>query len=205
MTAKTVCVFCGSSSGTDPAFVKAAERLGELFHENSWGLVYGGGTTGLMGAIARTIASRGGNVEGIIPEALIGKEREGKTPEEHIYGKTTLVKDMHTRKRLMGQQADAFVALPGGFGTAEELFEITTWNQLGIHDRPIVILNTNGFYNGLIAWIESAVENGFISPACRHIIVSVTTPEEVIHAIANYKVASGRLNLNWGDQSPTKF
>lgn len=198
---KTVCVFCGSSSGNSD-YIAAAKQLGRLLVQENWGLVYGGGTTGLMGEVARAVTTAGGRVLGIIPKALISKEQSGTMPDEAVYGKTQIVGDMHTRKRLMGRQSNAFIALPGGYGTAEELFEVITWNQLGIHSNPIIILNTDGFYDGLIGWIEKAVEDKFISSGNRAIVVAVNTPEEAIDAIKNYKVAPGRLELNWNVQSP---
>lgn len=155
-----------------------------------------------MGDIAKAVGTRGGYVHGIIPRALIEREQGQVIPDPKIYGKTTLVDDMHTRKRLMGRSSDAFVALPGGYGTAEELFEVITWNQLGIHSLPVVIFNINGFYDGLIDWINKAVESGFISKGNRDIIVIASTPEEVIEKIENYQVAEGRLNLNWDVQTP---
>jgi uncharacterized protein (TIGR00730 family) len=199
---KTVCVFCGSSTGSEEYRI-AANRLGELLVQEDWGLVYGGGTTGLMGEVAKSVAGLGGRVLGIIPKALIFKEQSGSTPDEATYGKTQIVGDMHTRKRLMGQQSDAFVALPGGYGTAEELFEVITWNQLGIHSNPIIILNIGGFYDGLIGWIDRAVEEKFISSGNKTIVVAVQTPEEAIEAIKSYKVAPGRWKLNWDVQTPS--
>lgn len=156
-----------------------------------------------MGAVARGVGSRGGVVHGIIPRALIERERTTE-PDPKLYGKTTVVEDMHTRKRLMSELSAAFVAMPGGYGTAEELFEVITWNQLGIHEMPIVIYNVGGFYDGLIAWVNEAVAKGFISPGNRGIIVEAKTAEDVIHQIEKYKVALGRLNLNWDASAPNK-
>lgn len=219
-TKLVLCVFCGSSFGNSPEFSTGASKLGSLIAENNYGLVYGGGTTGLMGAIAKTVASNGGYVHGIIPDALVSKERasvddiakineeikkgvdnhKGETPLDDSYGKSTIVPDMHTRKRLMGQEADAFVAMPGGFGTLEELFEITTWSQLGIHKKPIVLFNLNGFYDELIEFIGKCVQNGFISENNGKILQIASTPEEVIEKINNYVVPEGRFNLNWSNQ-----
>ncbi|VVT58883.1 uncharacterized protein SAPINGB_P006432 [Magnusiomyces paraingens] len=199
---KKICIFCGSSSGNSPAYAAAADALGKLLVEKNWGLVYGGGTTGVMGDIAKAVGTRGGYVHGIIPKALIEREQGQVIPDPSIYGHTTLVDDMHTRKRLMGRSSDAFVAMPGGYGTAEELFEVITWNQLGIHSLPVVIFNIEGFYDGLVEWINTAVGSGFISKGNRDIIVVASTPEEVIEKIENYKIADGRLNLNWDVQTP---
>lgn len=217
---KKICVFCGSSFGKDPNFSKSASTLGELLSKRGCGLVYGGGTTGLMGKVAKAVASTGGYVHGIIPEALVSKERKsteeidamnseiassienhkGETPLDDSYGKTTIVTDMHTRKRMMAQEADGFVAMPGGFGTLEEVMEVTTWSQLGIHSKPIVLFNIDGFYDGLIEFIENCVEKGFISPENGKILAVATTPEEVIDKLTGYEVPEGRFNLSWKNQ-----
>lgn len=213
---KTVCVFCGSSFGNDPSFAQNASKLGQLLAQKNWGLVYGGGSTGLMGAVARGCATNGGYVHGVIPEALISRERttddkfneklkqgidhhDGSTPipDSKEYGKTTLVKDMHTRKRLMGQEADAFVALPGGYGTMEELMEMVTWHQLNIHNKPIVVYNLNGFYDDFLVWVKSAIALEFVSEKNGDIIKVATTAEEVLTAIEEYQVPEGRFQLNW--------
>lgn len=157
-----------------------------------------------MGTVARSTKANGGEVKGIIPRALIEREQESKTPDPEIFGETIVVQDMHSRKRLMAQSSSAFVAMPGGYGTAEELFEIITWNQLGIHSLPIVIFNVDGFYDGLTNWINNAVESGFISRDNRKIIVEATSAEEVIEKIENYVVPEGRLNLNWDSEQPAK-
>lgn len=153
-----------------------------------------------MGALANTLVKLGGSVHGIVPTALISYEQSGSIPLESEFGKTTVVPDMHTRKGMMGKEANAFVALPGGFGTMEELFEVVTWNQLGIHACPIVVLNVGGFYDGLLSWVKSAVDAGFIKGDVQGILVEAKTPEEVAVKIREYKVAPGRLDLNWGNQ-----
>ncbi|QPG76777.1 hypothetical protein FOA43_004171 [Brettanomyces nanus] len=217
---KKVCVFCGSSFGVDPNFSKSASELGVLLSNNNYGLVYGGGTTGLMGCVAKAVASNGSYVHGIIPEALVSKERKnldeikkmneelkesvenhrGATPLDDSYGKTTIVPDMHTRKRMMAQEADGFVAMPGGFGTLEEVMEITTWSQLGIHAKPIVLFNIDHFYDEFIGFLGNCVAKGFISPENGTIISVATTPEEVISKLQSYKVPEGRFNLSWKNQ-----
>lgn len=169
-------------------------------HANSWSLVYGGGTVGLMGTVSNTLCKLGGKVHGIVPAALVAFEQGGATPDESEYGKTTVVTDMHARKSMMGKAADAFVALPGGYGTMEELFEVVTWNQLGIHECPIIVYNVNGFYDGLLGWVKSAAEAGFIKPGAQSIMVEAKTAEEVADRIKDYVPASGRMNLNWGQQ-----
>lgn len=132
---------CGSNPGHGRTFLSAAESLATVFAAQQWHLVYGGGTVGLMGAVSSTLIRLSGprSVHGIVPAALVEKEQEGLVPAESMFGRTTVVKDMHTRKALMAREADAFVALPGGFGTLDEMFEVITWNQLGIHDKPIVV------------------------------------------------------------------
>lgn len=215
---KVVCVFCGSSFGKEASYAEGATALGEMLARKRWGLVYGGGSTGVMGATARACATNGGYVHGVIPEALISRERvssqedlnaklkesienhQGSTPipDSKEYGHTTLVKDMHTRKRLMGQEADAFVALPGGYGTLEELMEVVTWFQLNIHNKPIVIFNIDGFYDNFLKFISDSIASEFVSRKNGEIIKVATTAEEVFEAIENYKIPEGRFNLNWG-------
>lgn len=210
---KTVCVFCGSSFGTSDSFSSFATELGKLMASKNWGLVYGGGSTGLMGAVARAVSNNDGYVHGIIPESLVSKERKsstqlneelkasvdnhnGVTPIDE-FGKTTVVKDMHTRKKLMGQEADAFIALPGGYGTLEEIMEVITWSQLGIHGKPIIFANVDGFYDDLLAFVKGAIEKGFISVKNGDIFKVATTPEGVLELIENYQVPDGRFNLKW--------
>ena len=219
---KTVCVYCGSSSGVNPVFTEAAESLGSLLHKIHWKLVYGGGTSGLMGSIAR--AAMGpkldGDVHGVIPDALVSKERRStsideddeveivRSIEQHRgtssispkFGRTTVVKDMHSRKRLMASESDAFVALPGGYGTVEEIMECITWSQLGIHSKPIVLFNVNGFFDPLLEFIQNAIQNGFISAANGEIIQVANTAQEVIDKIREYVVPAGRFALNWADE-----
>ena len=157
------------------------------------GLVYGGGTIGLMGILARAVHRRGGKVHGVIPEALLKYETNGdSTPN---VGETTVVKDMHTRKRLMGREASAFIAMAGGYGTLEELAEVVTWSQLGIHDRPVIVLNTNGFFDGLLQWIDMAVSQGFISAQNRQLIMEAKLAVDIPDLIRNYSPPAGRLNL----------
>lgn len=195
----TVCVFCGANPGASPIYQSAAHDLAAILHKNSWNLVYGGGTVGLMGSISRTLVALSGPnaVHGIIPRPLIKFEQGGKVPDSTEYGTTTVVEDMHARKAMMGRMSNAFVAMPGGFGTMEELFEIVTWNQLGIHDSPIVVLNVGGFYDGLLAWVKMAIKEGFIKSNMEGIIVEAKTVEEVADAIRRYVPASGRFDLDW--------
>ncbi|MGE3247573.1 MAG: TIGR00730 family Rossman fold protein [Beijerinckiaceae bacterium] len=156
---KNVCVYCGSSPGQDPVFAQAAVELGKAMVKAGAGLVYGGGSHGLMGIIAKTVASEGGRVTGIIPDFLSEKERMFKEASELI-----VVPDMHTRKRLMFERADAFVALPGGIGTLEELVEQLTWVQLERHDKPVLLADIGGFWRPLLDLLAHMRNNGFIRP-----------------------------------------
>ncbi|KFY92047.1 hypothetical protein V500_04345 [Pseudogymnoascus sp. VKM F-4518 (FW-2643)] len=221
MAKPTVCVFCGASPGKSPAHLAAARALATYFHENGINLVYGGGTTGLMGELARTLVSLSGPsaVEGIIPAPLMAQEqraaetvaithegREVAVPDSAIYGATTIVADMHSRKREMarrvveGGEGSGFVALPGGYGTMEELMEVITWNQVGIHERPVVVFNVEGYYDGVLAWIRDAVEAGFVREGQKDILVEARTAEECGKWLREYAVSDGRLNLKWGAQ-----
>ncbi|KAI1504147.1 hypothetical protein F5X99DRAFT_52391 [Biscogniauxia marginata] len=211
-----ICVYCGASSGTSPAHMQAARELGKALGENNIALVYGGGTVGLMGEVAKTVVSISGPeaAHGIIPEALVKWERDGTysskpdangyhLPEEEVYGRTTVVKDMHTRKQMMAQEVltggpgSGFIALSGGYGTMEELLETTTWNQLGIHNKGICVLNIDGFYDGLLAWIKKAVADGFVRGANADILVTATNAQDALEALREYKVSDARYGLNW--------
>ncbi len=155
----SVCVYCGSRTGADPRFAEVAIQTGTWIGEHGGQLVYGGGRNGLMGLVAQATLAAGGTVVGIIPTALMDMEvaHHGLT-ELHV------VDTMHERKRMMAERADAFVALPGGIGTFEELFEVWTWRQLGYHDKPIGILNTAGYYDSLLAFIAQVTDKGFMNP-----------------------------------------
>ncbi|KAL2052884.1 hypothetical protein ABVK25_006824 [Lepraria finkii] len=215
-----VCVFCGSSPGSSPVHLAAARALGIAFAAHNIKLIYGGGSVGLMGEIARTLVSLSGpeSVHGIIPEALKAFEQEGRPgtanpslPQppkfnEEIYGRTTTVQDMHTRKQLMAKEVmeggpgSGFVALSGGYGTLEELFEMTTWNQLGIHGKGVIVFNVEGYYDGLIQWVQTAVSAGFISSANGGILVEALDAEEVVRQLREYRVSEGRFKLDWSQK-----
>src|SRR5271169_4246358 len=152
-----VCVYCGSSQGSDPAFAEAARTLGKTLAQNGVRLVYGGGSVGMMGTLAKAVLAHGGKVTGIIPEFLTGKERPRPLTDDMI-----VTRDMHERKRKMFEHADAFVALPGGVGTLEELVEQLTWAQLGRHKKPILILNMERFWDPLCALIDHMRKLDFI-------------------------------------------
>jgi uncharacterized protein (TIGR00730 family) len=154
---KSLCVYCGSSPGANPAYADAARTLAKEMVDNNIALVYGGGKVGLMGVIADEIVRLGGDATGVIPKALLDKEiGHGGLTRLHI------VKDMHERKAMMAELSNGFIAMPGGIGTLEELFEVLTWSQLGFHDKPIGVLNVNGFYDGLIAFVHHLVAQGFV-------------------------------------------
>lgn len=154
---RTICVYCGSGPGGDPEFMAAASRFGELMAREGVGLVYGGGSRGLMGAVSGAVLANGGHVTGIIPDFLQSKEKTEAGAQEII-----ITPDMHKRKQIMFERADAFVALPGGIGTLEELVEQLTWKQLGQHPKPILIANIAGFWNPLLALIDHMAGSGFI-------------------------------------------
>jgi uncharacterized protein (TIGR00730 family) len=154
---RRVCVFCGSSLGVKPAYRSEAVTLGRLLGEAGLGLVYGGAQVGLMGALADAALANGGEVIGVIPRTLAGIEVAHQRLSQLV-----LVDTMHERKALMAQEADAFVALPGGFGTLDEFFEILTWAQLNIHAKPCVLVNTGGYYDHLLSFLQVAIDQGFL-------------------------------------------
>lgn len=226
---------CGSVGGQNPAHLEAAVALAQAFHQQNVHLVYGGGTHGLMGAVAKELVRLSGPqaVHGIIPKALVKFKQEeaqdnsgeedkvqegaGKTHERTVtdkrtelneteYGLTTIVPDMHTRKRLMatkvleGGPGSGFVSLAGGFGTIEEVMEMTTWNQLGIHKVGIVLLNINGYWDGVLEWIRNAVQEGFISQANGQILVQVQEVKDVLPKLREYTASVDRFDLTWGEE-----
>nr|POF11518.1 log family protein [Quercus suber] len=207
-----VCVFCGASPGTSPGPLAAARALAQAFHKHNIKLVYGGGTTGIMGELARTLVSLSGpdSVHGVIPRSLLAMERNydpNRDPREAIseteYGRTTIVEDMHTRKQRFASDVSAggpgsgFVALPGGYGTMEELMEMVTWNQLGIHAQPIVVFDVEGYWDFLFQWRDHAVKAGFISAGNKDIMVKVEDAEGAVKALVRYQQAEGRFKLDW--------
>ena len=153
----SICVYCGSRPGENPAFAQAAQAVGQWIGEHGGQLVYGGGRGGLMGVVAEATRLAGGRVVGVIPQALVDKELANRQCDElHI------VQTMHERKAMMAERSDAFVALPGGIGTFEELFEVWTWRQLGYHGKPLGLLNVAGYYDGLLAFLRTCVTSGFM-------------------------------------------
>ncbi len=182
---KTVCVYCGSGPGTNPRFVEAATALGKIFAENSVSLVYGGGSNGLMGAIAKSTLDHGGNVIGIIPDFLIARENALARVQELI-----VTPDMHERKRLMFERSDAFVALPGGIGTLEELVEQLTWKQLGRHAKPILLADIDGFWEPLFALFAHMRATEFIRP---NLAVDILKAERVEDILPQLRAAAARV------------
>ncbi|KAL2554192.1 Cytokinin riboside 5'-monophosphate phosphoribohydrolase LOG7 [Forsythia ovata] len=178
---KRICVFCGSSSGKKASYQEAAIELGKELVEKRIDLVYGGGSVGLMGLVSQAVHDGGRHVLGVIPRTLMPREITGET-----IGEVRAVSDMHQRKAEMARQADAFIALPGGYGTLEELLEVITWAQLGIHRKPVGLLNVEGYYNSLLSFLDKAVDEGFISPTARRIIVSAPTAKQLVRELEEY-------------------
>jgi len=175
---RTICVYCGSGPGTDPAFVAAARDLGQILAENRIRLVYGGGSLGLMGAVATSVLDHGGEVTGIIPEFLTDREKKLNRAQEII---VTL--DMHERKRVMFERADAFVALPGGCGTLEELFFVLTRKRLGLHAAPVIIVNQRGYFDPCLQMLERCVSENFMDARHGRMWSVVGGPEDVVAAL----------------------
>nr|VDC62499.1 unnamed protein product [Brassica rapa] len=201
-----ICVFCGSSQGKKSSYQDAAVDLGNELVSRNIDLVYGGGSIGLMGFVSQAVHDGGRHVIGVIPKTLMPRELTGET-----VGEVRAVADMHQRKAEMARHSDAFIALPGGkkhwvkhvvlvrlklynvkaillcgYGTLEELLEVITWAQLGIHDKPVGLLNVDGYYNSLLSFIDKAVEEGFISPSARQIIISAPTAKELVKKLEEY-------------------
>jgi uncharacterized protein (TIGR00730 family) len=172
---KRICVFCGSNPGARAAYAEAAVSLANLLVDRGFGIVYGGSNVGLMGTLADTALKAGGEVVGVIPQALVEKEvaHRGLT-------RLHVVATMHERKALMSEQADGFIALPGGFGTFDELCEILTWAQLGIHRKPCGILNVEGYFDGLLSFFDHAVAERLLKPAHRNIVISDSNPASLL-------------------------
>src|ERR1700733_4111519 len=175
---RRVCVFCGSSPGLLPEYRAEAVTLGRLLGEAGLGLVYGGAQVGLMGALADAALAHGSEVIGVIPQALAGVE----VAHQNL-SRLVLVETMHERKALMAQEADAFVALPGGFGTLDEFFEILTWAQLGIHTKPCLLVNTTGYYDHLLSFLQAAIDEGFLKPKNKDLIHVVADAAEAVACI----------------------
>jgi len=182
---RRICVYAGSNPGRDPAYARAATELATLLAERGTGIVYGGGRVGLMGILADGALAAGGEVIGVIPRALVDREiGHGGLTELRVVG------SMHERKALMAELADAFVALPGGAGTLEELIEVYTWSQLGLHRKPMGVLNVGGYYDGLAALLDHAVREGFLREAHRAALHLAATPAELLERFAGWEPAT---------------
>jgi uncharacterized protein (TIGR00730 family) len=191
---KTVCVYCGSGPGTNPRFVEAARAFGKILAENGVRLVYGGGSIGLMGAVATSVLDHGGTVTGIIPDFLTIRENALRRVQEMI-----VTPDMHERKRLMFEHSDAFVALPGGVGTLEELVEQLTWQQLGRHSKPVLIANIEGFWEPLLALLTHMRATQFIRPS---LAVDILKAERVEDILPRLKEAAARARKGTAEMAP---
>lgn len=178
---KRICVYCGSNSGNNEIYAAAAGELAEVLVQNSIGLVYGGSRRGMMGLLADAVLTGGGTVEGVIPRSLLEKEHahDGLT-EMHV------VDSMHARKSMMAMLSDGFIAMPGGFGTLEEIIEILTWAQLQFHDKPCGLLNVNGYFNHLLSFLDHAQAEGFVRPAHRAMLLVSKTPADLIRRFESY-------------------
>jgi len=184
---KRICVYCGSSPGKSPAFSQAASNLAKTMCERQIDLVYGGAAVGVMGVLANAVLEAGGEAIGVIPKSLAIKEvaHENLT-ELHV------VSSMHERKAMMAELADGFIAMPGGWGTLEEIFEILTWAQLGFHEKPCGLLNVDGYYDGLIGFLDNAIEQRFVKEVCRPMLMTAAEPVSLLDQFAVYQAPKVR-------------
>lgn len=182
---KRICVFCGSSPGARPEYVRAARRVGAILAQRNIGLVFGGGSVGLMGQLAQAALENGGEVIGVIPKGL----HERKVAFSGLCD-LRVVGSMHERKALMAELADGFMALPGGLGTLEEIFEIATWAQLGMHDKPCGVLNIAGYFTALLDFLDRVVDEGFLDADHRALVLTSETPEDLLRQFAAYRPAT---------------
>ena len=185
-----ICVFCGSSVGGNPKYLADAKSLGEQVARGGWGLVYGGTSVGLMGAVADAALARGAEVIGVLPRNLQDREiaHRGLT-------KLRLVESMHERKALMASLSDGFVALPGGYGTLDEFFEIVTWAQLKIHSKPCILINTDGYYDPLLRFLEQAMKEEFVRPANRDLVQVARDPAEALQWIERQRASQSAARM----------
>lgn len=184
---KRICVYCGSSPGGRPEFAEGARALGRVLVERDLQLVYGGGRVGLMGIVADAVLELGGQVIGVIPKVLATRElAHPGLSQMHVVG------SMHQRKALMAELSDAFVAMPGGIGTFDELFEIWTWGQLGLHRKPCGLLNVHRFYDGLVRFLDHAAAEGFLQPLHRQMLIEAACPAELLDRLAEYQPPATR-------------
>ena len=193
MTLKRVCVYCGSRVGSRPEYDRAARETGKLLAQRGIELVFGGGRVGLMGAVAESVLAHGGSVIGVIPRKLVSREVAFLELKD-----LRVVATMHERKALMAELADAFIALPGGFGTLEEIFEIVTWAQLGLHHKPYGVLNVEKFYDPLLAFLDRALAEDFIKAKLRHSVLVESEPAALLDAFERARAhhAKGQAKLS---------
>ena len=192
---RNVCVYCGSSAGRDPAYVEAAGALGRALVARGLGLVYGGASVGVMGAVADAVLDLGGRAVGVIPEALVRKEIAHGGLTELV-----VTSSMHERKTRMADLSDAFVALPGGIGTLEEIFEAWTWGQLGLHAKPFGFLNVAGYWDGLVSFLDHAVRERFVREPHRAMLVVSEDPEELLDRFAAWRAPDVPKWIRKGDE-----
>jgi len=171
----SICVYCGSRAGADPAYIEAARETGRSIAKKGWRLVYGAGDIGLMGAVAQSATEAGAQTLGVIPTHLLDREAP-----RGVYGERIITETMHERKKVMFMNADAVIVLPGGAGSLDEFFEVLTWAQLGLHAKPIVLLNVNGYWDPLVTLIDHVIEQGFADPSIRAFFHSADTPDEAL-------------------------
>lgn len=193
---RTVCVFCGSSPGARPEYARATEAFGQLLAAENIGVVFGGGGVGLMGKLADAVLAQGGQITGVIPHALVDREIGHRGVED-----MRVVDSMHERKALMAELADAFVALPGGIGTLEELFEIFTWSQLGLHDKPLALLDVEGYYERIAAFLDHAVRERFLSAQQRAGLIVERDADRLLERLRAYEPDA--VKPKWIDRDET--
>lgn len=189
-----LCVFCGSRVGGRPDYAESARRLGRAMAARGLGLVFGAGHIGLMGVLADAVLDAGGEAIGVIPQGMVNREL-AHTGLTHLH----IVETMHQRKAMMADLADGFAALPGGYGTGDELFEILTWAQLGMHARPIGLLNVAGFFDPLLAWLDRAVAEEFLSTGNRRLLLQADEPEPLLQLLLDYQAPKGE--PKWIDEA----
>jgi hypothetical protein len=181
--AKRICVFCGSNPGARSCYAEAAKSLARYLAANKIGVVYGGGNVGLMGTLADATIEAGGEIIGVIPQALLNREvSHSRIPDVRVVG------SMHERKAMMAELSDAFIAMPGGFGTFEEFCEVLTWTQLGLHRKPCGLLNVEGYYGPLLALFDHAVAEQFLKPAHRQMVISESRPQPLVDRLLEYEL-----------------
>jgi len=190
---KRICVFCGSNAGARSEYAETARALATVLAERKLGIVYGGGNVGLMGVVADAALARGGEVIGVIPQKLVDKEVAHRGVTE-----LRIVETMHERKALMNDLSDAFIALPGGFGTLDEFFEVLTWSQLGFHGKPCALLNVAGYYDGMLAMLDHAVTERFLRPAHRELVIADTDPLRLLQRLSTFVPAP---KGKWGNRN----